>query len=87
MINEKQRVIPGFVPNPIRKRPKPTMFGESARQVTKTASVPIAQAINIPSLRPKLSAMYGITKNPKMAPTNSMDCRIETVFSYFGQMR
>jgi hypothetical protein len=52
LINEKHSVIAGFVPKPMRKRPRPIMLGESAMQVIITATVPIPQATLSASLRP-----------------------------------
>lgn len=51
-MKEKERVIAGLVPKPIRNRPTPIMLGESAIQVIMTATVPIPHAIRIASLRP-----------------------------------
>jgi hypothetical protein len=79
-MKEKHRVMAGLVPKPTRKSPIPIISGESARQVKRTDRVPTPQAIRIANLLPKLSAMNGITKNPKMAPTNIISCSIATVF-------
>ncbi len=40
----------GLVPNPTRNRPRPTIFTESAMQVTKTATLPIPQAMRMANL-------------------------------------
>lgn len=72
-MKEKQRVMAGFDPNPAKKYPNPTMFGESARAHTNTPKVPIAHEALIASFLPQLSAMYGITKNPTNDPQNSID--------------
>lgn len=49
-------------------------------QVSSTESVPIPQAMRMASLLPQLSAMKGMTKNPKIAPTNIISWSIATVF-------
>lgn len=57
LMNEKHKVMAGFVPNPTRKSPIPIILWESAMQVSRTEIVPIPQAILIASLLPKLSAI------------------------------
>ena len=80
-MNEKQRVIAGLEPAPARKYPIPTIFGELAKQISPTPMVHTAHEILMAIFRPKLSAMYGKTKNPISEPINSIDCRIVTMYS------
>ena len=80
LIIEKQSVIEGLEPNPIRKRPMPNMLGELDKQASKTPTVPIPHAILKANLDPKLSATNGMTKKPKRLPRNIISCSTETVF-------
>ena len=68
-------MIAGLQPNPDRKYPIPTIFGESAKHIAKTPKVHIPHAILTAILRPQLSAIYGIAKNPDNEPINNIDCK------------
>lgn len=78
-MKEKQRVMAGFEPNPAKKYPTPIIRGEAAKTKTKTPIVQMPHDICIANLRPKLSAIKGIMKNPNKDPTNTIDYRIVDV--------
>lgn len=52
LMKEKQRVMAGLVPNPMRKSPNPIILGESAMQMIITATVPMPQDVLIANFLP-----------------------------------
>ncbi len=49
------------------------MLAELANAAKPTPTVQIIHALRIATLRPQLSAKYGIVKNPNKLPTNIID--------------
>lgn len=73
-MNEKAKVMAGFVPKPMKNNPKPMTLGESAIIVMTTEAIPMTHASLNAGFLPELSAILGIIKNPINAPKKSIDC-------------
>ncbi len=55
-MNEKHKVIAGFVPKPAKKYPSPTILGESETATIRTPIVPTAHERRMEIFLPQLSA-------------------------------
>ena len=86
-MKEKQSVIEGFAPKPIKNSPIPSILIYFEKATKGMAAVAIPQAIFKASLAPKLSAINGITKNPTNDPTNIISCKTDTIVLWSGQIR
>lgn len=74
-MNEKHRVMAGFEPRPAKKYPIAIITTELAIVSRKTPRVQIIQEIIMAILRPRLSAMKGMIKNPIREPMKTIDCK------------
>lgn len=75
-------MIAGLEPRPANRYPMAIRVIELAMNKRKTPKVQIHHEICIAILRPRLSAMKGMIKNPTNDPIKTIDCKMVDVLSH-----